>query len=120
MRDIITVSKFTMKEMLKRKSFIITTIILMLVIVVGFNIPKIISAFSGNGSISMGSKIIISDSENIFEEKLNKLNQEEIGYELEVNPCSLDEIKSKINNNEIGAGVIIEKEDNKITFIQWE
>ena len=59
MRDIITVSKFTLKEMLRRKSFIITTIILMILIVIGFNVPNMIKAFSGNSSVEYGSKIIV-------------------------------------------------------------
>ena len=116
MKDIITVSKFTMLEMIKRKSFIISTIILAIVIVIGFNVPKLISAFSGNGSVSQGSKIIISDNENVFEGKLDKLNEEEIGYEIEVTPNTVDEIKEKINNDEIQAGVIIEKQGNNINF----
>ena len=116
MRDISTVSKFTMKEMLKRKSFIISTIILMIVIILGFNLPNIIRAISRNNSIELGSKIIISDNENIFEDKLEKLDQDELSYKTEIAKNSVDEIKEKINNNEIDAGIIIEKQDNKITF----
>lgn len=40
MKDLFIVTKFTMKDMLQRKSFIITTIIFLIMIVVGFNIPK--------------------------------------------------------------------------------
>ena len=40
MRDLWTVTQFTMKDMLQRKSFIITTIIFLIMIVVGFNIPN--------------------------------------------------------------------------------
>ncbi len=116
MRDIVTVTKFTMKEMLRRKSFIVTTIILVILIVIGFNIPNIIKAFSENGNLSEGSKMIISDSEDIFDGKLNELNQEEIGYILEINPSTFDEIKTKINNDEIEAGVIIEKQGDNVVF----
>ena len=42
MRDIFTVVKFTMKDMVKRKSFIISTIIFLVMIIVGFNVPKIL------------------------------------------------------------------------------
>lgn len=116
MRDIVTVTKFTMKEMLRRKSFIVTTIILVILIVIGLNIPNIIKAFSENGNLSEGSKMIISDSEDIFDGKLNELNQEEIGYILEINPSIFDEIKTKINNDEIEAGVIIEKQGDNVVF----
>ena len=37
MKDLFIVTKFTMKDMLQRKSFIITTIIFLIMIVVGFN-----------------------------------------------------------------------------------
>ena len=116
MRDIIIVAKFTMKEMLRRKSFIVTTIILAILIVIGFNVPNMIKAFSGNSNLSEGSKIIISDSEDIFDGKLNELNQEEIGYNLEINPMTVDEIKTKISNDEIEAGVIVEKQGDNIVF----
>ena len=45
MRDTLTVAKFTAKDMIKRKSFIVTTIIILGMIVVGFNIPNIIEKF---------------------------------------------------------------------------
>ena len=40
MKDILTVMKFTIKEMVKRKSFIISTLIILVFIVVGFNVPN--------------------------------------------------------------------------------
>ncbi len=116
MRDIITVSKFTLKEMLRRKSFIITTIILMILIVIGFNVPNMIKAFSGESSVEYGSKIIISDSENVFENRLNELDKETLGCDFEITDSSFDEIKTKINNDEITAGIIVEREDNNINF----
>ena len=47
MRDIFTVVKFTMKDMVKRKSFIISTIIFLVMIIVGFNVPKILKSIKG-------------------------------------------------------------------------
>ena len=44
MRDILTVMKFTIKDMVKRKSFIISMIIILVLIIVGFNIPNIINS----------------------------------------------------------------------------
>ena len=48
MKDIFIVTKFTMKDMIKRKSFIISTLIILALIVIGFNIPNIIKMFNGN------------------------------------------------------------------------
>ena len=42
MKDILTVMKFTIKDMVKRKSFIVSTLIILAMIVIGFNIPNII------------------------------------------------------------------------------
>ena len=47
MRDILTVMKFTIKDMVKRKSFVISTLIILVLIVIGFNIPKIIKSIKG-------------------------------------------------------------------------
>ena len=44
MKNLFTVMKFTMREMVRKKSFIISTIIILALIVVGFSIPKIVSA----------------------------------------------------------------------------
>ena len=45
MKDVLTVMKFTIKEMVKRKAFIISTLIILVMIVIGFNIPTIIKKF---------------------------------------------------------------------------
>ena len=50
MKDLITVIKFTMKDMAKRKSFIISTIIILVLIVIGFNVPNIIKSINGENS----------------------------------------------------------------------
>ena len=104
---------------MRRKSFIITTIILMIIIVIGFNVPRIMKIFSGDsGEMLQGEKIIISDSENIYEGKLDELNreQQELEYKIEITPSTFDEIKTKINNKEVKAGIIIEKQEDNILF----
>ena len=45
MKNLGTVISFTIKEMLRRKSFIISTIIILVLIVIGFNIPNIMKLF---------------------------------------------------------------------------
>ena len=116
MKDIITVMKFTIKDMVKRKSFIIATLIILLLIVVGFNIPNIIKSFSGENT---GDKLLIVDNENIFEGNLELLKQMDLGYEFEIGTATFDEIKEKIEDDEIYDAIIIEKQDNdvKIRYI---
>ena len=111
MKDILTVMKFTIKDMVKRKSFIISTLIILLLIVVGFNIPNIIKSFSGEIS---GDKLLIVDNENIFEGNLELLKQMDLGYEIEIGNATFDEIKTKIENDEIYDAIIIEKQDNNV------
>ena len=111
MRDILTVMKFTIKDMVKRKSFIISTLIILILIVVGFNIPNIIKSLNGE---STGDKLLIVDNENIFEGNLELLKQAELGYEIETGTATFDEIKTKIENEEISEAIIIEKQENNV------
>lgn len=84
MKDLLTVMSFTIKDMIKRKSFIISTIIILVLIVVGFNIPNIINAITGGNTTSSEDKILIIDSSNVFEGNLESLNQMELGYEFQI------------------------------------
>ena len=111
MRDILTVMRFTIKDMIKRKSFIISTLIILVMIVIGFNIPNIIEAVSGEDS---GSKSFIVDNENIFEGNLELLKQMDLGFEIEIGQATFEEIKSKIEEGEIDDAIIIEKQENNV------
>ncbi len=111
MKDIITIMKFTMKDMVKRKSFIISTIIILLLIVLGFNVPNIISSFSGEDE---GKQILIVDASNIFEGNLEMLPKEEMNYEIASENLTFEQIKEKMENEEINSALMIEKEQNDI------
>ena len=113
MRDILTVMKFTIKDMVKRKSFIISTLIILVLIVVGFNVPNIIKKLNGDNS---GDKFLIVDNKNVFEGTLENLKQMNLGYEFEITNEDLkfEEIKQKIENNEINKAIIINPENEKI------
>ena len=67
MKDILTVMKFTIKDMIKRKSFIISTLIILILIIVGFNVPNIIKSIKGE---DLSDKLLIVDNQNIFEGNL--------------------------------------------------
>lgn len=115
MKDLWTVMEFTMKDMLKRKSFIISTIIIALIIVIGFNIPNIINHFKGEGSD--GDKVLIVDSKNVFEGTLSTLNsmvEMETDFTISKEEMSQDEIKGKIENGDYDNIIVIEKENEKI------
>ena len=111
MKDILTVMKFTINDMVKRKSFIISTIIILVLIVLGFNVPNIIKSFKGEDT---QDKILIVDNDDIFEGNLNMLQQADLGYEIEIGKATFEEIKAKIENGEIDSSIVIEKQDNDI------
>ena len=111
MRDLLTVINFTMKDMAKRKSFIISTIIFLIMIIIGFNIPNILKAVKGE---STGDKLVIVDENNIFEGTLESLKDMDTGYEIEISKESYEQIKQKIDNEDIELAIIIEKQDEKV------
>ena len=114
MRDIFTVVKFTMKDMVKRKSFIISTLMILTFIVVGFNVPNLIKSFNGDNS---GNKLLIIDSKN--EGTLENLKQMDLGYEFEITNEDLkfEDVKKKIENEEIKEAIIINQENEKIKVL---
>lgn len=116
MRDLITVAEFTIKDMLKRKSFIISMIIILILIVVGFNIPNIISKIKGDSDWS--NKILLVDNENIFEGSLEALNSEESSYNFIIQNENIDEdeIKNRVNSGEIDACLVFDKNKNDIVI----
>lgn len=117
MKDLITVAFFTIKDMVKRKSFIISNIIIILIIVLLFNIPNLLKLLD-NGEESSNSKLLIVDSENIFEGNLEAINQMDLSYDAKISneELSFDEIKEKISNNEIDAALVITPKDGKISM----
>lgn len=117
MKDLITVASFTIKDMVKRKSFIISNIIIILIIVLLFNIPNLLKLLD-NGEGSSNSKLLIVDSENIFEGNLKAINQMDLSYDAKISneELSFDEIKEKISNNEIDAALVITPKDGKISM----
>ena len=121
MRDLFIVASFTIKDMIKRKSFIIGTIIILVLIVIGFNVPNVIKAINGDNENMWNDKILVVDSKNIFEGALQTINTEELGYNLEISneELSMDKIKEKIDNEEIEYCLILNKQENtlKIDYV---
>ena len=113
MRDILTVMKFTIKDMVKRKSFIISTLIILVLIVVGFNVPNVIKSIKGDNT---GDKFLIVDNKNVFEGTLENLKQMDLGYEFKITNSDLkfEDIKRKIEDEEINGAIIINPGNEKI------
>lgn len=106
MRDIFIVMKFTMKEMLTRKSFIITTVLLLVLIIIGFNIPNLLEVFGGNRSDT--NLILISDPDAVFGHQINSLNSSDsIDYHFEETNLSGDELRRAIEDDTAATAIII-------------
>ncbi len=110
MKNLCTVIKFTIKDLVRKRAFIISTIAILALIVVGFSIPKMI------GSNSEKEKVLISDSNNVFEGTLNTIGEipELENYDIKIENSTFEDIKQKIENEEIKSAIIIEKDENKI------
>lgn len=118
MKDLWTVASYTIKDMFKKKTFLISNLIILIMIVVGFNIPNILSSFESEeeGGEKGTTKELVVDSKNIYEGTLNSLNSLDLGYEfiIENKEVTFEEIKEKIENNEIEDAIIIDKVSDKI------
>ncbi len=114
MKDLFIVAKFTMKDMLKRKSFIISTIIILILIIVGFNVPKILKSIKGDTDET--SKILIVDENNVFEGNLEMLNNMDLGYEFDIQNATYEKIKEEIEAGDIEAAIQIQETDGKINI----
>ena len=98
MRNLWLVTEFTIKEMIKKKSFVISTLVILLIIVAAFNIPNILKVF---GQDDLNEKILVIDPENLFEGNVEYLNNMKMGYnfEISVEDLSYEQIKEKLEND---------------------
>lgn len=113
MRDILIVTKFTLIEALKKKAFIVSTIIMILMIILASAFTKIISKLADSNE---KDKILIVDNDNIFENQLNTMNELGLNNEFIIakEKTSLADVKTKIKNKDIKKGIIISKAEGKI------
>ena len=113
MRDILIVTKFTLIEALKKKAFIVSTIIMILMIILASAFTKIIPKLANNNE---KDKILIVDNDNIFENQLNTMNELGLNNEFIIakEKTSLVDVKTKIKNKDIKKGIIISKAEGKI------
>ena len=118
MRDLWIVASYTIKDMLKKRTFITSNLVIFLIIIVGFNVPNILNMFNENDTSGDSSlpKTLIVDQENIFEGSLETLNTMNLGTQFEItnDEISIDEVKNKIINGDVDDAIIINESDNKV------
>lgn len=111
MKSLFTIIKYTAKEYVTKKSFIIVNVIMALIIIGVCNIPNLINTFSSNEE-ETSSKIYILDNENILNASQEVFNQMNLEYSIEYfTDKSIDEVKQKINDEEIDVAIVL-KQDN--------
>lgn len=112
MKNLKTVTAFTISEMVRKKSFIISTLVILIIIALAFNIPNIMKKLGNDGS---GEKVLIIDPENLFEGMASNLNEAGLGYEFQTTTeeLNLEEIKEKIKND-IDACIKFSKQENTV------
>ena len=112
MKNLKTVTAFTISEMVRRKSFIISTLVILIIIALAFNIPNIMKKLGNDGS---GEKVLIIDPENLFEGMASNLNEAGLGYEFQTTDedLKLEEIKEKIKND-VDACIKFSKQENTV------
>lgn len=117
MKDLFTVMIFTMKDMISRKSFIISTLIILALIVIGCNVPKVLNKTLGEDAFS-NSKLLIVDSKDIYKGSLESLKEQELGYEIQVSNenLSFENVKEKINNGDVDEAIILSQENYTINM----
>lgn len=117
MKDLWIVASYTIKEMLKKKTFLISNLILIVIMIIGFNVPNFLKAIDNDGEDGT-TKLLVVDSENIFEGTLANLNQMDLGYEFEITneKIDFDTIKQRIENLEVEDAIVISKKDGKINI----
>ena len=115
MKDLFLVAAYTFKDLVRRKSFIISNIIILLIMVIGFNVPNLINMVQGDDESFGKTKLTIIDKDNVYEENLKELETIDIGYEITVlENADIDEINEKINDEEIDEAIVITKGENTI------
>lgn len=117
MKDLLLVASYTFQDLVKRKSFLISNLIILIIMVVGFNVPNIMNGIKGEDESFGKTKLAIIDQDNIYEGTLEALTQleEEIGYIVEIpEKMTVEEAKEKINQEEIDEAVFITREENTI------
>lgn len=119
MKDIFIVSRFTVLEMIKKKTFKVILFFLIAAIIIGFNIPNIMNLIkNSNGSSSTDDydTILVIDKDDLYKGYLESLNQMELGLNFNITKeiKTNKEIKTLIENKTIKAAINISNDNGII------
>lgn len=119
MKDLFTIVKYTVKEAVTKKSFIIVNAIMALLIIVVCNIPNLINKFSSDEDTN--TKITILDTENSLRadsEMFNTLFKEmNMDYTVRYTTSeTIDDINKLINDEETDVAIVLKQNENVVSF----
>jgi ABC-2 type transport system permease protein len=117
MRNFYLVLRYTFLENLNKKMFKVSTIILVFLTILIFNIPNIEKLFNKDNTYNNINNIVVYDKNNIYEEYLDKYKIPETNYKLikETNK-TIKELKEEVKKDKIAGIIYIKEENNTLSF----
>lgn len=123
MKEIFSIFRFTFREQARKKSFIVSTIIIYLLIIIALCIPSIINAFrsspGGSSSSESPDTIYLIDGGDILSDRIGALNAELSGYKIVLKqPQDKDSIISSVKSNDSESLVVLSS-NNGAPFFEF-
>ena len=118
MREFLIVLRFELKTMLSKKSFLISTIIVMLGAIVLFSLPRLISndGQDNNGAVTKEKKMLVYDQMDVL--KNQELMQQSFPeYEIQF-VDSLSEVKDQVKDGKVDAGFEIRNSSEFVYYVE--
>lgn len=116
MNSLLTIIKYTAKEYVTKKAFIVVNIILILLIVAICNIPNIINAISPNSEDS-NLKVYLVDNENLLGANQEMFSQMNLEYDIEYySQMSEEDIETALNDETVDAVILLKQNDGVVSF----
>lgn len=118
MREFLIVLRFELKTMLSKKSFLISTIIVMLGAIVLLSLPRFISndGQDNNGAVTKEKKMLVYDQMDVL--KNQELMQQSFPeYEIQF-VDSLSEVKDQVKDGKVDAGFEIRNSSEFVYYVE--
>lgn len=116
MHSLLTIIKYTAKEYVTKKSFIIVNIILILLIIAVCNIPNIMNAISPDKGNS-NQKIHIVDNENLLGANQEMFDELKLDYDIKYfNNLSKEDIEVTLNTGAADSVIEIKQDNGVVSF----
>jgi ABC-2 type transport system permease protein len=120
MKGILSVFSFTFREQARKKSFIVSTVIIYALIILVICVPAIINAVqsaSGGNSSKTTNSIFIVDSDKIVSNNINEFSSLIGGYKFEVKqPSDIESLKNSIKENSNQSLIVLSLKNGAPTF----